>query len=183
MELNEYLMELNKEIENNINNFETQMTKIAVGRANPALINKIQINYYDSMISLEEISAISIASPLQLLVKPYDVAVLKTIEKTLIDSKLNISVANEGHQLRLTYPQMTTEKRVEMTKQLGSITEHARVVVRKFRQDINKRIKNDSELSEDLQKQYLDNIQKEIDKSIEKINKMSKEKEKDLLTI
>ena len=78
---------------------------------------------------------------------------------------------------------MTTEKRVEMTKQLASITEQARIGVRQARQDINKKIKADSDLSEDIQKHYLDNIQKEVDKSIEKINEMSKTKEKELLTI
>ncbi|TPE57726.1 ribosome recycling factor [[Mycoplasma] falconis] len=183
MELSYYQLELEEELSKVINNFENQMTKLAAGKANPALINKIKINYYDSLISVEEIASISIASPLQLIVKPYDMAVLKTIEKAIMDNKLNVSVANEGHQLRLTYPQMTTEKRVEMTKLLGQITEQARVGVRQARQDINKKIKADSELSEDLQKNYLDNIQKEIDKSIEKINEMQKEKEKDLMTI
>lgn len=183
MELNLYLMELEEEISKTINNFENQMTKIVVGRANPALINKIKINYYDSLISLEEIAAITTASPLQLLVKPYDMSVLKTIEKAIMDNKINVTTANEGHQLRLTYPQMTTEKRVEMTKQLSQVTEQARVGVRQARQDINKKIKSDSELSEDLQKHFLDNIQKEVDKAIEKINELSKAKEKDLLTV
>ncbi|WP_027122451.1 ribosome-recycling factor [Metamycoplasma spumans] len=183
MELNLYLMELEEEISKTINNFENQMTKIVVGRANPALINKIKINYYDSLISLEEIAAITAASPLQLLVKPYDMSVLKTIEKAIMDNKINVTTANEGHQLRLTYPQMTTEKRVEMTKQLSQVTELARVGVRQARQDINKKIKSDSELSEDLQKHFLDNIQKEVDKAIEKINELSKAKEKDLLTV
>ncbi|TPR54747.1 ribosome recycling factor [Metamycoplasma neophronis] len=183
MELNLYLMELNEEMNKTINNFENQMTKVVVGRANPALINKIKINYYDSMISLEEIAAITVASPLQLLVKPYDMGVLKTIEKAIMDNKINVAISNEGHQLRLTYPQMTTEKRVEMTKQLGTITEQARVGIRQARQDINKQIKSDSELSEDLQKHYLDNIQKEVDKAIEKINEMSKVKEKELMTV
>ncbi|WP_373441145.1 ribosome-recycling factor [Metamycoplasma equirhinis] len=183
MELNFYLTRLNEEAKKSINNFENQITKIAVGRANPALISKIKINYYESIISLEEIAAISIASPLQLLVKPYDMSIIKTIEKAIMDNKINVSIANEGHQLRLTYPQMTTEKRVEMTKQLSTLTEQARVSIRQIRQEINKLIKSDSDLSEDLQKQFLDNIQKEIDRNIEKINVLSKEKEKDLLTI
>ncbi|WP_412031668.1 ribosome-recycling factor [Metamycoplasma buccale] len=183
MELDLYLSELQDLIKKTIINYETQITKVVVGRANPALVNKIKINYYDSMISLDEIAAISIASPLQLLVKPYDIGVIKTIEKAIMDYKLNVTVVNEGHQLRLTYPQMTTEKRVEMVKQLNIINEQARVGIRQARQDINKKIKNDSELSDDIQKHYLDIIQKEIDKAIAKIQELSNEKEKDLMTI
>ncbi|WP_334198908.1 ribosome-recycling factor [Mycoplasma struthionis] len=174
MELNSYLQKFHEEVEKTTNNFENQITKIAVGRANPALINKIKINYYDSIISLEEIASISVASPLQLLVKPYDMGVIKTIEKTILDQKLNVSIANEGHQLRLTYPQITTEKRVEMTKQLGALVEQAKVGVRQARQDVNKLIKADEELSEDLQKNYLDSIQKKLIKPSKKWLKLVK---------
>ncbi|AWX42544.1 ribosome recycling factor [Metamycoplasma cloacale] len=183
MELDLYLIELNEEIEKAINNYENQLTKVVIGRANPNLVNKIKINYYDSMMNLDEIASISIASPLQLLVKPYDMAIIKVVEKAIMDYKLNVSISNEGHQLRLTYPQMTTDKRKEMVKQLNLITEQAKVGIRQARQDINKKVKADKELSEDLQKHYLDVIQKEIDKNIVKVDGMASEKEKDLMTI
>ncbi|AWX69573.1 ribosome-recycling factor [[Mycoplasma] anseris] len=183
MELDLYLMELNEEIEKVTNNYENQLTKVVIGRANPNLVNKIKINYYDSMMNLDEIASISVVNALQLTVKPYDVAVIKTIEKAIMDYKLNVTVSNEGHQLRLTYPQMTTDKRKDMVKQLSLITEQARVGVRQSRQDINKKIKADKELSEDLQKHYLDVVQKEIDQAIENINTLSANKEKDLMTI
>lgn len=183
MELDNYLLELDEEISKSIANYENQLMKVVIGRANPVLISKIKLEYYGSPISVEEIASITTSGPLQLIVKPYDMSVLKNIEKAIMDNKINVSIINEGHQLRLQYPQMTTEKRVEMTKQLASITEQARIGVRQARQDINKKIKADSDLSEDIQKHYLDNIQKEVDKSIEKINEMSKTKEKELLTI
>lgn len=183
MELNAYLMELQELVNKAILGYEAQLTKVVIGRANPNLINKIKINYYDSILSLDEIASISVASPLQLLVKPYDMSVTKAIEKAIMDYKLNVAIANEGHQIRITYPQMTTEKRGEMVKQLNLITEQARVTVRQARQEINKKIKANKELSEDLQKHYLDAIQEEIDKSIKKIQEIADEKEKDLLTI
>lgn len=183
MELSFYIDDLKESIEKAINNFENQALKVAVGKANPALINKIKINYYESWMNLDELASISSNGPLELLVKPYDMVILKTVEKTLMDQKLNITIVNMGHQLRLIYPQMTTEKRVEMTKLLNQIAEQAKVGIRQVRQDINKHIKADKELSEDLQKNYLDQIQKEIDKAIEKVSSLAKVKEKELMTI
>ncbi|MBN0919478.1 ribosome-recycling factor [[Mycoplasma] gypis] len=183
MELDLYLMQLEEESQKAINNFDVQMSKVAVGRANPGLVNKIKVNYYDSMMNLDEIAAVSVASALQLLVKPYDVGSIKDIEKAIKDYHLPVSISNEGNQIRLSYPAMTTEKRKEMVKQLNGLTEQARVGIRQARQDVNKAIKADSELSEDLQKHYLDAVQKQVDKNIEIINKMSEEKEKDLMTI
>ncbi|MGX9340629.1 ribosome-recycling factor [Mycoplasma sp. 128] len=183
MELDFYLMQLEEECQKAINNFEIQMQKVAVGRANPNLVNKVKVNYYDSIMNLDEIAAISVASALQLLVKPYDMGSIKEIEKAIKDYKLPVSVSNEGNQIRLSYPAMTTEKRKEMVKQLNQLTEQARVGIRQARQDVNKAIKADKELSEDLQKNYLDVVQKHVDKQVEVVNKMSEEKEKDLMTI
>ncbi|PZW00557.1 ribosome-recycling factor [Metamycoplasma auris] len=183
MELSFYIEELKDSIDKAINNFEHQLLKVAVGKANPTLINKIKINYYDSWMSLEELASITPNGPLELLVKPYDMGILKAIEKTLMDQKLNITIVNVGHQLRLIYPQMTTEKRIEMTKVLAQLSEQAKIVIRQIRQDINKQIKADKELSEDLQKNFLDQIQKEIDKAIEQVNNLLKTKEKELMTI
>ncbi|QJG66874.1 ribosome recycling factor [Mycoplasma phocoenae] len=183
MELDLYLMDLEEGSEKVIENFKNQMNKIAVGRANPNLINKIKLNYYDQEMTIEEIASIGTASALQLLVKPYDMGSIKEIEKAIKDQNLPISISNEGNQIRLSFPSMTTDKRKEMVKQLNTYTEQARVGIRQIRQDINKNIKNDKELSEDISKQYLDVIQKNIDKSIENINNLSAIKEKDLMTI
>ncbi|MBN4089616.1 ribosome-recycling factor [Mycoplasma enhydrae] len=183
MELSFYLEELKKQAEKAIENYENQTLKLAVGRANPALINKIKINYYESWMNLDELASISSQSALELLVKPYDMAILKIVEKAITDQKLNINIVNQGHQLRLIYPPITTEKRLEMTKQLNQITEQAKIAIRQTRQDLNKQIKADGSLSEDLEKNYLDQIQKEIDKSIAKIESISAEKQKELMTV
>ncbi|AZZ65599.1 ribosome recycling factor [Metamycoplasma phocicerebrale] len=183
MELSFYLEQLKEQVEKAIENYQNQTLKFAVGRANPALINKIKINYYETWMNLDELASISSHGALELLVKPYDMAILKTVEKAITDQKLNINIVNQGHQLRLIYPPITTDKRVEMTKQLSQTTEQAKIVVRQIRQDLNKQIKSDDSLSEDLAKNYLDQIQKEIDKAMEKIASIASEKEKELLTI
>lgn len=183
MELNIYIEKLKKLIEKAITNYETQIAKVAIGRANPTLISKIKVNYYDSLISIEEICSITVSGPLQLIVKPYDIASIKQIEKAITDYNLNVNVVNEGHQIRISYPQLTTNKRKELVKQLTTITEQAKVVVRQARQDINKEIKADIDLSEDLVKHYLEIVQKEVDNGIKKIDVITAEKEKDLMTI
>lgn len=183
MELNLYIDSLKELINKVINNYEMQITKVAIGRANPNLISKIKINYYDTLTPIEELALISVIGALQLVVKPYDIASIKLMEKAILDYKLNVSIANEGHQLRIIYPQLTTDKRKELVKQLSVITEQAKVGIRQARQEINKQIKNDEDLSEDLQKHYLEIIQKEIDKSIEKIQNIEQEKQNDLMTI
>ena len=167
MELNIYIEKLKKLIEKAITNYETQIAKVAIGRANPTLISKIKVNYYDSLISIEEICSITVSGPLQLIVKPYDIASIKQIEKAITDYN----------------PQLTTDKRKELVKQLTTITEQAKVVVRQARQDINKEIKADIDLSEDLVKHYLEIVQKEVDNGIKKIDVITAEKEKDLMTI
>ena len=153
MELNIYIEKLKKLIEKAITNYETQIAKVAIGRANPTLISKIKVNYYDSLISIEEICSITVSGPLQLIVKPYDIASIKQIEKAITDYNLNVNVVNEGHQIRISYPQLTTDKRQELVKQLTTITEQAKVV------------------------------QKEVDNGIKKIDVITAEKEKDLMTI
>ena len=183
MELNLYIEMLKELIAKVINNYQTQITKVAIGRANPNLISQIKINYYETMTPIEELASISVAGALQLIVKPYDIGSIKLMEKAILDYKLNVSVSNEGHQLRIVYPQLTTDKRKELVKQLSIVTEQAKVGIRQARQDINKQIKTDENLSEDLQKHYLDIIQKEIDNSIEKIQSIEKDKQEDLMTI
>ncbi|VEU55824.1 ribosome-recycling factor [Metamycoplasma orale] len=183
MELDLYLDELKELVSKSIANYESQIVKIAIGRANPALVSKIKINYYDSQVTIDEVASIQPVGALQLVVKPYDIGTIKDIEKAINDYKLNLTVVNEGHQLRLNYPQLTTDKRKEFVKQLNLITEQARVNIRQARQDVNKKIKNDKELSEDIQKHYLDIIQTEITKAINKIEDISANKEKELMTI
>ncbi|MDC8919950.1 ribosome-recycling factor, partial [Metamycoplasma hyosynoviae] len=182
MELQIYLEELKELAMKIIDNYQMQITKVAIGRANPALISKIKVNYYDSILAIDELSSIQVASALQLIVKPFDLGSIKIIEKAITEYNLGVSISNEGHQLRISYPQLTTEKRHELVKKLNVYTEQAKVNIRQARQEINKKIKSNEELSEDLKKHFLDSIQKEIENYIVKIEKIANEKESDLLT-
>ena len=150
------------------------------------LINETPTSFYEKYVknTLEDMITI-ISDPREKY--PYNRLLHSNYVKNMYEgtgiNKLNVSIANEGHQLRIIYPQLTTDKRKELVKQLSVITEQAKVGIRQARQEINKQIKNDEDLSEDLQKHYLEIIQKEIDKSIEKIQNIDQEKQNDLMTI
>lgn len=181
MELDLYLLDLHDKSEKSINHFKFEMSKISTGRANPQLIKGIKVVYYDAPTSLEELANITVPEPQQLLIKPYDVTSVKEITKALDKANLGIQPIDEGNQIRLTFPALTTDRRKEMIKNLGKLSEAAKVGVRNARQDVNKAIKNDEELSEDEQKIYLDKIQKEVDNLIENISSLTKEKEDELM--
>ncbi|MHA0272955.1 ribosome recycling factor [Mycoplasma sp. 48589B] len=181
MELEMYLLELEEKCDKAISHYRFELSKISTGRANPQIIKGVRVNYYDTLTPLEELANISVPEPQQLLIKPYDITSVKEIAKALEKANLGILPVDEGSQIRLTFPTLTTERRKEMTKSLAKLTENAKVGVRNARQDINKAIKADEELSEDVQKNYLDRIQKEVDKEIAKIDAITKEKQDELM--
>ncbi|MBN3535073.1 ribosome recycling factor [Mycoplasma procyoni] len=183
MELDLYLMELEDRSQKVIENFEKQLSKISTGRANPQLVAYIKVDYYGTPTPIEQIASISVPQAQQILIKPFDISSTKDIYATIVAQNLSVQAVNEGHQIRLTFPPLTTERRREMVKGLSKTIEDAKVGIRVARQDINKDIKKDEELTEDEQKRYLDQIQVYVDKKIDLISKIAAEKEKDLMTI
>lgn len=181
MELDIYLLDFAEKAEKALSHYRFELSKISTGRANPQLIKGIRVNYYDTLTPLEELSNISVPEPQQLLIKPYDITSVKEINKALEKANLGVMPIDEGSQIRLSFPPLTTEKRKEMVKSLSKLTENAKVGVRNARQEVNKAIKADEELSEDEQKRYLDVIQKEVDKEISKIDKITSEKQEELM--
>ncbi|UWD34332.1 ribosome recycling factor [Mesomycoplasma molare] len=183
MELDLYLLDLEEKSTKVINNFEKQLSKISTGRANPQLVSYIKVNYYDSLTPIEQLASISVPQAQQILIKPFDISIVKEMYSAILEQNLSVQTTNEGHQIRLTFPPLTTERRKEMVKNLSKLIEDAKVGIRLVRQDINKEVKKDEELTEDEVKKFLENIQNQIDKKIDIINKIANEKEKDLMTI
>ncbi|APJ38305.1 ribosome recycling factor [Mycoplasmopsis pullorum] len=181
MEIDLYVLELHEKSEKAINHFRFEISKISTGRANPQIIKGIRVDYYGTPTPLDELANISVPEPQQLLIKPYDQSSVRDVVKALTNANLGIMPVDEGNQVRMTFPALTTERRREMVKNLAKFTEIAKVGVRTARQDVNKSIKADEELSEDTQKQYLDIIQKEVDKLINHIINIAKEKEDELM--
>ncbi|AIA29261.1 ribosome-recycling factor [Mycoplasmopsis californica] len=180
MELDLYLLEFEEGATKAINHYGFELSKVSTGRANPQIVKGIKVDYFGTPTKLEELSSISVPEASQLLIKPYDFSIVKEVTKAITDANIGVNPINEGHQVRLKFPALTSERRKELIKGLTKFTEQAKVGIRNARQEVMKSIKNDEELTEDEQKRYQDAVQKEVDAKIEVINKMTAEKEKEL---
>ena len=183
MEIELYKLEAEDQMDKALDNYKNNLTKISAGRANPVVLESIKVNYYETLTPINQIAAISVPEPKQLLIKPFDVSITKDIVAAINKASLGLNAIDEGDKARINFPEMTTERRKQLVKSLADYTEQAKVQVRAARQNTNKKIKSDETLSEDDQRFYQDQIQKLTDNYIDKINNVTKNKESDLMTI
>lgn len=166
-----------------IDQFKISLEKVRTGRANPNMLDKIEVEYYGSPTPVNQIASISIAEGKTLVIKPFDPSSLKDIERAINTSDLNLPPQNDGSVIRITVPSLTEETRKGFCKDISKFGEEAKVAIRNVRRDFNDIVKKDKSIPEDQQKSFLDDIQKETDKYIEQIDKLGKEKEKEVMTI
>ena len=176
------LLETEEKMEKTLQSMLKEFSKIRTGRANAAILDSITIDYYGSPSPVRQISNVSTPEANQLLIKPYDASTLKLIERAISASDLGITPINDGTSLRLIFPKLTEERRRELVKSLGKITEGAKVACRNIRREGNDEIKK-LKLPEDDEKGYINDIQELTDKYIEKIDKETEKKEKELMEI
>lgn len=183
MEFNEYELEIKLECDNVLEQLDKQLSKVSLGGANPQLFTNLKINYYDTLTPIGDIVSISHPEPQQLLIKPFDRTIIKEINKIIVKQNYSITIQDEGDKLRIIFPILTTEKRKESVKQLSSIKENSKIKIRNARHEVLKKIKIDEELSEDIEKDYQNKIQKIIDSYNNKVEQKVKEKEEQLMKI
>lgn len=183
MEFAIYKDELILECEESIDILEKSLSKINIGSANPQLFSNLKVMYYDSPTPIGDICSISHPEPQQLIIKPFDKETTRDIYAVIIKQNYSVTVQDEGDKLRIIFPQLTTDKRKESVKNLSAIKEQAKVRIRNSRQNVLKKIKLDTELSEDMQKDYQNDVQKIIDNYANKIDQIVKQKEEDLMRI
>lgn len=177
------LMETEEKMETALTQYEANISKISVGRANPKILDHVKVDYYGTMTPVNQMANISVPEPRQLLIKPYDMTTTKLIVAAINIASLGVNAVDEGDKARISFPELTTERRREMVKSLGQYTEQARVKVRNARQDANKAIKGEDSIPEDDSKAMQDDVQKLTDKFISKIDEATKGKESELMTI
>lgn len=165
-----------------IESFESRLTTVRAGRANPNILNGIMVEYYGVPTPIQGVANISIPEARQLVIKPFDKSALKNIEKALFEANLGMAPTNNGEVLILTIPELTEENRKTFVKQVKDMAEEARIALRNVRQDANNAIKK-QEYSENEEKIYLESVQKLIDKYNDIVEEKFKEKEKELMTI
>ncbi|MCR5308239.1 MAG: ribosome recycling factor [bacterium] len=176
------LLETEEKMEKTIQSMLKEFSKIRTGRANASILDSISIEYYGSPSPVRQISNVSTPEANQLLIKPYDASTLKLIERAINASDLGINPINDGVSLRLIFPKLTEERRRELVKSLGKLTEGAKVAIRNIRREGNDAIKK-LELPEDDEKGYLEDIQKLTDKYVDLVDKETEKKEKELMEI
>lgn len=183
MEYELYEIELVEELEEAIAFVEAQLSRVSTSGANPQLINNLKILYYDELMTIGDLSSITIPESQQLLVKPFDKETVKEIYKVIEKQNYQISLVDEGHQIRIIFPLLTTEKRKEAVKQLSSIKESGKIRIRNSRHTVLRNMKSDIELSEDTLKNFKNNVQKTVDKYNNIIDKKISQKEDELMKL
>ena len=169
-----------------INAYAEHLSTIRAGRANPQVLAKVNVDYYGVPTPINQMAEVKATDPRTLMIAPWDATTLKAIEKAILESDVGITPANDGKVIRLPFPQLTEERRRELTKQTAKLGEEAKVAIRNIRRDAmeeTKKLKNNSELTEDEQKQAEKNIQDVTDKFIKEVDKVTAEKDKEIMAI
>lgn len=162
-----------------------ELATLRAGRANSALLDRIQVEYYGALTPINQLANISTPDPRTLIIQPWDKSSMGEIERAIMKSDLGLTPANDGMIIRLTVPALTEERRVELVKQTKKYGEEAKVAVRNIRRDANDDIKKleKSDISEDESRRYQDDIQKSTDKYIAEIDKVLVAKEKEIMEV
>ncbi|MCD7889444.1 MAG: ribosome recycling factor [Oscillospiraceae bacterium] len=159
---------------------------IRAGRANPAVLDRIMVDYYGTQTPINQMAAISVQDARVLVIQPWDKSSLKAIEKAIQASDLGINPINDGTVIRLTFPQLSEERRKDLTKDIRKLGEDSKVAVRSIRRDANKKIKTmkkNGDVTEDDVKQFDKDIQKLTDKYIAQVDEQVSIKEKEILSV
>lgn len=171
-----------KKMQQSIESFKVRLLNIRAGRANPAMLNGVMVNYYGTPTPIQSVANITVPEAKQLFIKPYDRSTLKDIERAINEANLGIAPTNNGEVIILTIPDLTEDRRREYVKQAKSLGEEAKVALRNIRQDANNAIKKE-EYPEDEEKLYLEEIQELITKYNKIIDEELKVKEEELMQV
>lgn len=169
-----------------IQSLESDLAVIRTGRANPALVEKLSVEYYDSPTPLMQLASISVPEPRSILIKPFDPSTLKNIERAILISDLGLTPNNDGKSIHLNLPPLTEERRRELVKVVHNRLEEARIAVRNVRRDAQNDMRDfekEKLISEDELKRGEDDLQKLTDRFVEDINKRGQDKEKEIMEV
>ena len=166
--------------------FEENLSEIRAGRANPAILNKITVDYYGVPTPINQVAGISVPEARMILIQPWDMNLLKEIEKEILKSDIGINPNNDGKVIRLNFPELNEERRKELVKDIRKLAEEAKVAIRSIRRDAMdeaKEMQKKSEITEDDLKNEENEIQKLTDKKVEEIDSMLASKEREVMSI
>ena len=184
--MNEILKEYDVKMQKTIDVVISDFAAVRAGRANAAVLDKITVDYYGSATPINQVAAISSPDPRSLLIKPWDGSILKAIEKAIQTSDLGINPQNDGSSIRLNFPQLTEERRKELTKQVRKYAENGKVAIRNVRREAMDKLKalqKKSEITEDDCKDFEKELQDMTDKRCKELDELAAKKEKELMAV
>lgn len=178
--------EIKEKMEKSINFYKESLAEIRAGRANPAILNKIKVDYYGVPTPITQVAGVSVPEARLIVIQPWDASILKEIEKEILKSDIGINPNNDGKVIRLSFPELNEERRKEIVKEIKKIAEEAKVSIRAIRReglDEYKTMQKESIITEDDLKKAETDIQKITDSNIEEIDKILEVKEKEIMSV
>ncbi len=178
--------DINNKMNDVIENLEERFSEIRAGRANPAILNKVSIEYYGTPTPINQVASISVPEARLIVIQPWDRSLLSQVQKAIEKADIGINPLNDGSVIRLVFPELTEERRKDLSKDIKKMSEEAKIAIRNVRRDAmddaKAKLKN-SELSEDEERALEDKIQKTTDKFIEKIDTVTDKKVTDIMSV
>lgn len=176
--------EVQRRMEGALNHFQEELKGLRTGRASPALLETIKVNYYGTMTPINQVANIMVQDPTLLIVQPWDISIISEVEKAIRKADIGLNPINDGKTIKIPIPPLTEERRKELQKKAKEMAENSKNAIRNIRRDGNDQIRKaekEKKISEDDMKRGLDEIQKLTDEYIKKIEEVLEKKEKEIL--
>lgn len=184
--LEELMLEMEEKMDKTIDVYKTNLLQIRAGRANPHVLDKVLVEAYGVPTPINQIGNISVLDAQCLVISPWDKSLTKQVEKAILAANIGLTPTNDGTVIRLIFPMLTEERRKDLVKQIKKMGEDSKVAIRNIRRDYLdtfKKYKANKEITEDVFDDFADDIEKATTKKIEIIEKITADKEKDLMTL
>ena len=184
--MNDFCRSYDEKMGKTIESVKGDFASVRAGRANAGVLDRIQVEYYGTPTPIQQVASISTPDPRTLQIQPWDGSILKAIEKAIQSSDLGINPQNDGRVIRLAFPQLTEERRMELTKQVRKYGENGKVAIRNIRRDAMEKLKaleKKSEITEDDRKEDEKELQELTDKRCKEIDALTAAKEKELMAV
>ncbi|MBU5488673.1 ribosome recycling factor [Clostridium sp. MSJ-8] len=184
--MKEIIKKSGEKMQKTIAKLQSDLATMKAGRANPTMLDRVQVEYYGSLCPINQVANVSAPEPRVLMITPWEKTVLKDIERAILKSDLGLNPSNDGNVIRLVVPELTEETRKALVKNVKKTGEDAKVAIRSIRRDANdklKALKKELDISEDELKKAEDDVQKETDSFVKKIDEIIVAKEKEIMSI
>lgn len=184
--MDERIAQYDEKMQKTMSNLSEEFGGIRAGRANPHVLDRLRVDYYGTPTAIQQVANVNVPEPRMIQIQPWEASMVKEIEKAILTSDLGINPTNDGKVIRLIFPELTEERRKELTKDIKKKGENAKVAIRNIRRDANdsfKKLSKSTDISEDEIKELEDKIQKMTDKYISEVDKAVDAKSKELMTV